>query len=230
MDHDGLPTCALGVPFLRILPAEGLLDLRHAMRHQRYARGERVATAGDPVDHLVVLARGRLKEVQSASSGREQVVRTLGPGEFLGELGLFSAALHDGDLIAQEASDVCLLPRHAVQGILQRYPAVALRLVEALAERLVQAERTIAEQGTRDVGQRLALELLRASAAGTPTPEGTRVQIPVPWAEVAAHLGTTPESLSRRLKSLAGRGIIRQDGPRAVVIRSPEELRALAEA
>ena len=225
----GIPSCAAGVPIFGALPAESLAELSRAMRHRHYERGACIATAGDPVEHLIVVADGRLKSVRSTPGGREQVVRTLGRGEFLGELALFAPARHEGDLIVIEPSDVCMVPRRAVQDLLERHPEVAVRLVEALALRLADAEQLIADLGLRDVGQRLAAELLRASAAGSAGPHGARVRMGVPWAEVAARLGTTPESLSRRLAALADQGIIRQAGARSVVILSPDRLRALAE-
>jgi CRP/FNR family transcriptional regulator len=225
-----IPSCAAGVPFLRALPAEALTQLGRAMRHRRYERGEWVAGQGDPIDDLVVVASGRLKAVRGTAGGREQVVRTIEPGEFLGELALFAPATHEGDLIAVEPSDVCLLSRQAVEALLREHPEAAVGLVEALAQRLADAERWIADLGLRDVGQRLAAELLRASASGTRAREGIRVRMETPWVEVAARLGTTPESLSRRLRAMAAAGMIRQEGARTVVILSPERLRRLAEA
>ncbi len=223
-----IPGCVAGVPIFRVLPPTGLEELGTALRHRHYDRGEAVAVAGDPVEHLLVVARGRLKLVHSTAGGREQVVRTLEPGEFLGELALFTPVRHEGDLIALEATDVCLVPRQSVQALLRRHPEMAIRLVEVLAQRLAAAEQLIADLGLRDVTQRLASELLRESARGTPGLEGVRVRMPVPWAEVALRLGTTPESLSRRLRALVEEGVIRQESARTVVILSPERLLELA--
>jgi len=236
-----LPSCAAGVPIFQVLPEEGLEELSAAMRHRHFARGEVVIATGQPVEYLVVIARGRLKVVHSTPGGREQVVRALGPGEFIGEMALFAPARQEGDLVASEESDCCMVPRQAVQAILQRHPAVALRLVEALAQRLSGAEQLIADLGLRDVGQRLAAELLRlaghvaerppaGSGAGAgPRSEGVRVTVPMPWAEMAVHLGTTPESLSRRLKALADQGLIRQEETRTVLILNLPRLRRMAE-
>ncbi|BDG62191.1 Crp/Fnr family transcriptional regulator [Caldinitratiruptor microaerophilus] len=223
-----IPSCAAGVPIFRVLPAAGLAELGEAMRHRRYAKGELVLAAGDPIEHLVVVARGRLNFLYTTSSGREQVVRALGPGEFLGEMALFTPVRCEGDLVAAEDTDVCLVPRQAVQSILRRHSDVAVRLVEVLAQRLAAAEQTIADLGLRDVGQRLAAELLRMAAGGTRVPDGIRLRVPVPWAEIAVRLGTTPESLSRRLKALAERGLIRQADARTVVVLDPEGLRRAA--
>ncbi|HYF79378.1 MAG TPA: cyclic nucleotide-binding domain-containing protein, partial [Symbiobacteriaceae bacterium] len=75
----GMPSCAAGVPIFRVLPAEGMDELGQAMHHRHFAKGELVVAAGEPVAHLVVVAHGRLKQVHVSASGREQVVRVLGP-------------------------------------------------------------------------------------------------------------------------------------------------------
>ena len=62
------------------------------------------------------------------------------------------------------------------------------------------------------------------------TDAGVVIKIPVPWAEVAARIGTTPETLSRRLGAFADQGIIRQEGARLLVILDPEKLHLLARA
>jgi CRP/FNR family transcriptional regulator, anaerobic regulatory protein len=226
---DEIPSCAAGVPFLRDLPPEALARLGRSIRHRHVDRGDLLALAGDLVEYLVVVARGRLKSARSVVSGREQVVRTLGPGEFHGELALFAPTHHEGDLVALEPSDVCLLGREAVQDLIRQHPDAAIHLVETLARRLTQAERVIADLGLLDVSQRLAGELLRVAADGQSGVDGIHIHLPVPWIEVAARIGTTPESLSRRLKRLTADGIIRQEGPRTVVVHDLDRLRQLAE-
>jgi CRP/FNR family transcriptional regulator, anaerobic regulatory protein len=224
-----VPACAAGVPFLRALPDDALAELGRSMHHRHVEHGQVLALAGEPIEHLVVVAQGRLRVTRATAGGREQVLRTLGPGELLGELALFTPAVHEGELTAIEPSDVCLLSRQAVQDLMRRHAEVAVRLVEALARRLTQAERTIADLGLHDVGQRLAGELLRASASGEPAGDGTRVRLPVPWREIAMRIGTTPESLSRRLRTLEAAGVLRQERARTVIILDPVRLRQLAD-
>lgn len=232
------PSCAAMVPIFRALPPEGLERLGQAMHHRRYAKGELVMLRGQLISHLVVVARGQLKLVHTTSGGREQVVRILEPGDFIGELALFTEAYSEGDLVAVAETEACLVARQAVQAILHEHPTVALALVKALAERLATAEQQIADLSLRAVGERLAAELLRLVAdrpgpegsGGPGGPGGTRVTLPVPWAEMAARLGTTPESLSRRLKAMAEEGLIRQEGLRTVLIQDFEGLRRMAGA
>lgn len=259
-----IPSCAAAVPVFRMLPDSQLLKLGEAMEHRHFHKGDIVASAGSPLDHLIVVAHGRLNIVHTTVAGREQVVRSLGPGEFLGEMALFYETKLDGDVIAAEDSAACLLPRKAVQEVLQHPPA-ALKLVEEMAKRLASAEQLIADLGLKEVGQRLAAELVRlmepagvppdvsaGAMAGGPTaakadvpadtPADTPadatirsahnqilVTVPVPWSHLASKLGTTPETLSRRLGSLADQGVIRQLGGRKLVILDPDRLRTIAE-
>lgn len=226
-----IPTCAAGVPIFQALPSEALLELTSTMRHGTFGKGQTIVADGEPIDHLVVVARGRVKLAHTGANGREQIVRTLGPGEFWGELALFAPTTQEGDLVAMEETIACLVPRAAVQSLITRYPQVAHRLVEALARRLSEAERLIADLGLLDVGQRLAAELVRASKTGKVGLNGTRVRLPVAWTELAVKLGTTPETLSRRLKALTEQGIIQhEEGSRDVVIVDHERLYRLSGA
>jgi len=222
-----IPSCAAGVPVFRVLSPGELERIGKEMRHKVYKKGEVVVPAGSVLDSLYVVHRGRLNVVYTSLSGREQIVRTLGPGEFLGELALFHETVMEGDVVAAEDTETCVLPRNAVSEVI-RNPDAALRLVEELAKRLSAAEQLIADLGLREVGQRLAAEILRLAASGHETPEGTVVNISSSWAEMAVRLGTTPETLSRRLGNLADQGIIRQTGPRTVLILDIDRLRSVA--
>jgi CRP/FNR family transcriptional regulator len=223
-----IPACASTVPFLRALPDAALAELARQMRHRDLERGEIVAHVGAPVERLIVVARGRLQAVRASSQGREQVTRVLAPGDFVGELALFTPARHEGDVIAMEPSTVCLLARDAVQALLARHPNVAVRLVEALAQRLAAAEDSIAGLALKDVGARLAAELLHWVPADSAPADEVSIRVPTPWVQIASRLGTTPESLSRQLKAMARQGIITQVRPRTVVIHDLRRLREIA--
>lgn len=216
-------SCIHQVPIFQGLPGDNLLRLQRAMHHRKLQSGDIVIAAGDRVEHLVVVAKGLLKLSRVSRSGREQVVRELGPGQFFGEMGLFTPMTAEADLIAVVETDVCMLRRDAVQMQLSAAPDVAIALVEALAKRLSEAEQAIGDIALLDVGERLAAELLRlAELAGDVT---APFQLPFSWAQLAARLATTPESLSRRLRQLVDEGMVHVDG-RRVLIRNVEALRA----
>ncbi|MGI6147216.1 MAG: Crp/Fnr family transcriptional regulator [Firmicutes bacterium] len=236
--------CVRTVPIFRDLPHETLLRLSEAVRPREFGRGELIASAGDSIDNIMIVAAGKLRMVHVSPSGREQIVREVGPGEFIGELGLAMSARYDGDVVAAEETLACVLPISAVREAISSSPEAAMRLIEALVRRLARAEQVVGDLGARDVSQRLAAELVRAArgacgCSGCSGKGGSNVVVlPGPWSEMAARLGTTPESLSRRLRALEEEGLIarpaggeaelERDGSRRVVILDIERLEEIA--
>lgn len=218
-------SCTAAVPVFRSLPAGSLQELDETMHHRRWGRGEVVLAHGALIEHLVIVAEGELKLTRITASGREQVIRVLGPGDFFGEMALFTQITLEGDLVATSDTSVCMVPRASVQRLLQTHSELSVALVEALAQRLYEAEQQIVELGLRDVGQRLAAALLRYAKATNVAV----IQLPISWAELAVRLGTTPETLSRRLRVMVEEGLIEQMGPRLFVVRDLQGLKDLAQ-
>lgn len=223
-----IKSCIYNVPVFQPLPDEFVERLETAMHHRHLRPGEPVVSFGEPIQSLIVVSKGMLKLSRTSKSGREQVVRELGPGQFYGEMALFTDVESEGDLSAIVDTHACVLDRSAVQEVLKQAPHLSLSLVQAIAHRLSEAERTIGDLALLDVGERLASELVRLAETGEATEDGIALEIPVPWAQMATKLGTTPESLSRRLKSLSGEGLLQVNG-RRVLIPDLDALRMIYE-
>lgn len=216
---DDMKSCIYKVPVFQVLPRESVERLQHVLRHAHFEPGETVMNAGDPVRSLIVVARGRLQLVRTSKKGREQIVRDLQSGDFFGEMALFTDLTSEGDLKTVEHTGVCMLERSALQAELQRTPGAALPLVEAVAKRLADAERTIGDISLLDVRERLAAELIRMSQMNdSHNRDCIEFDLSVPWAQLAMRIGTTPESLSRGLKRMSDDGILQVDGRRVIVL------------
>lgn len=189
-------------------------------------RGEQVYAAGSQASQLMVVHTGAVKVARIDTEGREQILRVLGPGEFIGESAFLTGERPNHFITALEPSSMCVF-RHADLGRLVRgHPSIALRMLNEVGHRLVQTEARLASVISGDVTSRLAEYLL--SLRGQRTADGTRVELPMAKKDIASLLDTTPESLSRQLRRLQESGIAQTKGARGVIIRDIDALMDLA--
>lgn len=158
--------------------------------------------------------------------GGEQILRVLGPGEFIGESAFLTGRRPDHFTTAVEPSSMCVF-RHADLGrLVADHPSIALRMLQGVSHRLSQTETRLASVISGDVTTRLAEYLL--SLHGQPTEDGVAVQLPMAKKDIASLLDTTPESLSRQLRKLQQSGIAHTQGARGLLIYDIDALMDLA--
>lgn len=94
---------------------------------QPYDRGQFIHRAGESSDRLFIVHTGKVKVYRLSDTGKEQLVRILNPGDFAGELALFSAIVHDSYAEAMQESEVCTISQTDVRDLLLHYPAGRLK-------------------------------------------------------------------------------------------------------
>ena len=95
---------------------------------------------------------------------------------------------------AAVACQVWQLSRSALHQACEAHPALAMRLLESLSQRLYRNINQIEWLSMSNAPQRLAAALLQLSQG-----EGAQLQLPCSQRQFAAQLGMRPETLSRLL-------------------------------
>jgi CRP/FNR family transcriptional regulator len=219
--HDHRFHCVSLVPVFAALSEEDRHRVAAVARTRHHDRQDMIFVPGDrPGLHIV--HRGQVKSYRLTETGGEQLVRIVGPGDFLGETALFTTIEADDFAQAIQPSEVCSIGRDDIHRLLERNPDVALDLLEAVAGRLHVAEGQLSSMSGLSVGERLARHLLEQSeAAGT-----SKYRLASTKRDLAAHLGTTPETISRRLATMQQRGLVRLGPGRTVEILDVDGLRS----
>jgi CRP-like cAMP-binding protein len=193
--------------FLRGLEQETLVELAASADWKVYAPDAVIFWEGDIETNLFYLQYGWLKVIKTAPDGREQVLRFLGPGEIFNEIGVFARRPNPATALALEEAGIWLIPRDALEKILLAHPQTALQIMENMAERFISLVALTADLSLRTVEARLAKLLLEQADEGDVIPRRR-------WAtqtELAAHLGTVPDVLSRIFRELTRSGLIEMD-------------------
>lgn len=187
-----------------------LADVDRRLVSLAWAQGETLFRAGDPAEHLYVLAAGRVKVVHPTERGTDVITDVLVPGDLFGTLSTLGDPTYPET--AQALTTVCALRLDVgtFRSVLAEHPTVALRVLDDVAARL-QATRTgAARTVSGTVEQRVAGVLLRlVDRLGQEQHSGaTLLQLPLTRADLAAMTGSTPESVSRVMSRLRQDGVV----------------------
>ena len=206
--------CVSRVPIFNHLPSEALSVIADKANMRTYERGQFIHRAGDPSDKLFILHKGKVKVYRLADSGKEQLMRILNPGDFAGELALFSATDHDSYAEIMQSAEICTIHRADLHELLLQYPDISLHVLAELARRLDTSEKQTAAIATASINARLAHYL----ADQAEQENASTFNLPMSRKNLASFMGTTPETVSRRLGEFEEAGWIRQSGQRKITI------------
>ncbi|WP_040159944.1 Crp/Fnr family transcriptional regulator [Mobilicoccus massiliensis] len=224
MPEDDL--CVTRVPIFQGLTQAQQLHVVEFVRPLRVEKGEIVYGPGDSVSRLLVMHSGQLKVSLTAANGQEQILRTVTDGDVVGERAFLTGHRPSELVTALEDSQMCVFDHADLATLLREYPDISMRILRTLSDRLSSVERLLAAITSSDVSARVAAYLLDLPASmrdGVPT-----VRLPIAKQEIAAYLGTTPETLSRRLAALSTSGVIELRGRRDVTILDIDALERVA--
>lgn len=219
-------SCVARVPIFADLSPDQQDQVAAFARPVHVSRGEIVYMAGSDLHRLLVVHRGRIAMRHLTADGHERVVRVLDEGDVVGEAAFVTGERPDHEAVATTDSELCTLDHADLVELVRRHPQIAVRMLQSVTERLVQTERMLAAFAATDTGARLAAWLLDQSSIDN---AGRRIVVlPMAKKDIASFLGTTPETLSRRLADLARGGLITFAGRREIVILDGAALKARA--
>ncbi len=217
------------VPFFASLDPDKLNQVNRRFREEGFEAGAPIYFAGDPAQRLYVVASGKVKISRHTLAGQDVVLDLLAPGDFFGSLAVLGDATYPDT--AQAQTGVCALGVDAqeFQQVLLQSPAVAVAVLQVMAQRLQTAHETIRQLSVFPVERRIAAVLLKlGEKLGEPHDEGLLIQTPLTRQDLADMAGTTVESASRVMSQFQKRGLIRS-GRQWVAITDPEGLAAAAQ-
>lgn len=108
--------------------------LRAAGEHRTYPAGAMVADQGDPMDRFIWVERGEI-EVVDVVTGARKVPSTLGPGQFMGEVGFLAGGRWTLPMRAAEETLVIEVCRETMLGLMSRNPEMSDIIIGVFAAR-----------------------------------------------------------------------------------------------
>ena len=212
------------IPIFQGLKSEEVQTLQKVINKLVFRKGDFIFREGDPSETLYIIYKGLIKITKVSEEGKEQIVRLLFPGDFFGQSALLQTENHYANAEAIDSTEVYTINKGDFLKTLERNPDMSFRYILALNERLHQADEWMSILSLMEVERRLASVLLLFSDKA----KSGNFKLPISKKLLASLIGTTPETISRKLVTLVAGKIISMKGQRDVQILDLDALKRLA--
>jgi CRP-like cAMP-binding protein len=193
-----------------VLNTDQLERLEQVKSVREYQRGDVIYYENTPSFAIYCVSVGWVKLYKVGSRAERQVTRLLGPGDVMGHRALLANEPYSATAEVLETSVICTIPKDPFLNMLLESPQLSLKVMGRLALELRISEEQLLILSQKSVQQRTAqMLLLLKRKSQQKDDECVELRIPLRRNEMAQMIGTTPESLSRTLRHLAKRGILR---------------------
>ncbi|WP_193178234.1 Crp/Fnr family transcriptional regulator [Oricola nitratireducens] len=197
----------------RAASQEAMQELGRLSHLREFRKGQVIVAQGDDATIVGNVVTGVVKLTKMSVSGQQQIVGLLFPSDFFGR------AFSDNSRFSYEAAtdvSLCCIDRQAFESFLLRFPEVKHELLLTVLDELDATREWAAMTSAHTTMERIAvfLFILSKRSAGSYCENGTKsertvIALPVGRRDIAAYLGTTPETLSRNIQTLVRKHVIR---------------------
>jgi CRP/FNR family transcriptional regulator len=216
------------------LSDDALAELADLAQLRLLNKGEVLFLAGEQATGLFVIASGQIRAYRVNAQGREQTIHIERSGATLAEVPLFDDGPYPATAVAEEAASILFLEKDSVIRFLMKHPEAAVTALRLMARRVRGHAELVDSLALKQVGQRVAHFLLKQGHQhGARTQAGLEVPLTLSNEDLAKHVGSVREVVSRTLSRLESEGLIVQatvsSGKRRVLIRKEAELEHYAQ-
>jgi CRP/FNR family transcriptional regulator, cyclic AMP receptor protein len=204
------PSIALQDPTLREIAERGNV--------RRYPAHTVIISEGDAADTLYVILSGRVKVYASNDSGKDVILSVLGAGDLLGEMAIDGGS-RSASAVTLEPTTCALVSGAELRTFIVAHPDFAHHLILKLITRVRSLTGQVKSLALEDVYRRV-VALLEA----TSEPDGERQRVvtqKMTQQDIAEHVGSSREMVSRIFKQLTIGGYVAIEGKHIRLLKTP---------
>ena len=211
------------VPIFSDLKDSDLNIISDKMISRAYEKGQMILLEESQGETFFIIVSGAVKVTRLIDYGREEILSILGESDFFGEMSLLDGECRSANIVANEDAEVLTLSRRDFLDCLETYPKIAIALLEELAIRLRKSDQHIESLSLSDSEHRIAITLIRfAQELGTIKQGDVKISNLPFQQDIANMAGTSRETVSRTLKLLEEKDLIKKHGKDLIIYKFDE--------
>ncbi|MFC2111176.1 Crp/Fnr family transcriptional regulator [Bacteroidota bacterium] len=220
-----MPTCddcnVLSKSYLNILDDSDVFDLSINKSCSIYKKGQTIFHEGKTPTGIYCLNSGKVKIYKHGKDGKEQIVRFVTPGEFLGIRSILGDKSYSASSTTLEDSVICFITKSDFFYILKKYPKISNRLIAFLSQLLADAESKITSLAQKPVRERLAESLIVLGSVFSEDGNNSPGVITLSREDIANIVGTATETVIRLLSEFKDENLITSKGRKITLVDIP---------
>lgn len=192
-----------------------------------YKKGQMIFHEGSNSYGLYCLNQGKVKLFKQAPDGKEQILKIVVPGDFIGYGAMISSSTYGVSAEVIEDAVICFIPKDVVLKLFKENNRFSEGMVNLLTKTLDQTIEKLADIAYKPVRGRIAEALLMLSESYKDE-NNTDGIINMTREDLASYVGTVKETAIRVLKDLKEEGLIETHN-HAIKIINPKGLTKVCE-
>lgn len=199
------------ISIFRSIPDRYLKRLSTEFQIKEFKKGQTIFHQSEHSTDLYIVLKGSVKASLLNEEGDEFTLAEFKKGGFFGEMSLIDGKPRSATVTALEDTLLAVLTRERFIEILKEDPNISLELLSALVERLRVANGLIESLAFLDVEERLINFLcMMVKECGEKTESGFYRIKRCTHREIASRIGASREAVTKALKVLNFKGLIRE--------------------
>ncbi|ASP33853.1 Crp/Fnr family transcriptional regulator [Labrenzia sp. VG12] len=167
---------------------------------KRYTAGDTIFTMGEPGQSMMAIAEGSVRVSMFTPSDREVTLNDLQAGDVFGEIAMLDGQERSASVKALTNCTLVVLERRALLDLLNRNPALSIRLIELLCQRVRRSDERMIEIAFLDLPARLAKLVLRLTVTAPASEDKPLSKLSQSQSELAGMIGNSRENVNRCLR------------------------------
>ena len=208
-----------GCVILDLATPEVQAAVRPRLRVFRVSRGRTIVGAAAASDSVFFVDEGEMQALLYSPNGKEVSVRQIGEGGLFGELAALDGLPRATSVVALTDARLLEMARRDFLTIIESSPRAAVWLARRLAAEVRRLTERMFELSALNVSGRLHCELLRMAKLA---PAGLVLESAPTHAELASRIGTHREAVTREMRFLASRLVLRAQRRRLTILDLPQ--------
>jgi len=216
------------VYFFSGLSDDELEHLALITKLKKLAKGDIIFFDTEPYLGFYFVVKGLVKIYKISKDGKEHILHIVAPFNTFAEVPLFEnyGAIFESDfrypansMALEDDTEVVLVQGRQFLEFIQSSSAICMKIVSGFAKRLRHLNHHIEELTLKDVTKRVAGFILTdfKNSRKKQTESAPQITLNISKNDLAAYLGTIPETLSRTFRRLEDDEIIQVDGKKIMI-------------